>query len=311
MLASFEAPIFLLGLPIVFSGAYFLYKYSHKNKTQKAILISNFSLIEEAVQNKKDYWIYSLPVLQILSLCTFCLALSQPSFWINRLAKSAQIILAIDISYSMEASDLRPNRIVAAREAALQFVQNLPAEAELSIELFNRNAILALPLTKNRQIIQNTLQEIDLKTLGSGTAIGEAILLASKTIKKSQKASADLILLSDGENNSGIDPMQAVSQIDNLKIYTIGIGSIVGAPVKEGLITKMHSETLQDLAYATGGTYYEIWQGSKQLQKIYQSLSSAYAVQKIQIKLWPYLLFFGLLAATLAYILAWTKFRNL
>ncbi len=313
MFAYFENPIYLLGLPIIALGFYFLRKYSSKAKAHKAILISNFNLIEEASQNRKDWFLYLLPSLQIVSLCAFCLALSEPTFWVDRLTKSGQIILAIDISRSMEATDLSPSRIIAARQAALSFVENLPPALEIGIELFHKNAILALAPTKNRQIVQKTLQEINLNTLGNGTALGEAILLASKTINKNQNNTnkADLILLSDGESNTGIDPMTAISEIQNLTIYTIGIGSIVGAVVQEGLITKMHPDTLQDIAYTTGGSYHEVWQGNKQLQKIYKSLSANYTMQKVQIKTWPYFLICGLFAASLAYILDWTKFRNL
>jgi Ca-activated chloride channel family protein len=254
-----------------------------------------------------------LPASQILALCALWLALSQPVWSCEHLAKSAQVVLAIDVSKSMAAEDFQPNRLIAAKETALEFIKSLPVDVELSLILFDGQARLGVPMSKKRKSVEAVLQKLNLKSLGKGTAIGEAILLADKAIAKGQHKKGDrhLILLTDGENNAGIDPFEAIGQVNNWKIYTIGIGSPAGGVVSGGLVTNVDRDLLRQIAQSTGGEYFEAWQGSKQLKNIYKSLSQNYHQETVEMNLSSVFVLIGLCLCAFCFTLRWTKLRGL
>ena len=328
---SFEAPLYLLGIPIILVLALLVWKISSKAQADKVFLLSNFNVLEEIQSERKDYKIYFLPFLQIISLILFCIALSEPSIIHEHLVKSAQVILSIDISKSMEATDFKPNRISVAREAALKFIDGLPKDVELGIQLFNKNVSLALPLTKDRAPARKVIQSLNIDSLGNGTAIGEALASSAQAFRLSGKSPTNklsvnknakdttltqskedkhLILLSDGESNAGIEPLEALSKIPNVKVYTIGIGSSQGITVKGGLITQLDRDTLQSIASLTGGSYYEAWHDEAKLKDIYKSLTKNYRVERSKQPLFAIFVLIGLFTTTLSYSLAWTKFRG-
>lgn len=226
-----------------------------------------------------------LPALLFLgSLLLAMLALARPSWTIPEADPRAGIILVVDISRSMQATDVLPSRFEAARSALRTFVKELPTGTRVGLVSFSRNATLVVPLTTDRSRLQ---EAIDLLQLDLGTAIGEAIVesiaalpsLKERSDVPDPKSLATIILLTDGRNMGGIDPLLAAEQANQQKVRidTIGIGRVTEGPVPglpEGyqMAAAFDPETLRSIAQATGGEYESVDSLSK-LKQTYRSLS--------------------------------------
>jgi Ca-activated chloride channel homolog len=305
---SFEQPFYLLGILASLAAAFVLHKLVKKQEASRSILIANFNLVQESSVNKLNLWPKLLPALQLAGLCCLWLALSNPVIFSNRLVKAAQVILAIDISKSMTAEDLEPNRLEGAKAAALEFITELPKGIEIGIEFFDKNAVMALPLTKDKKLAEQAIASLSLNSLGSGTAIGEAILLANKSF--GQTGEKHLILLTDGESNAGIDSNEALASINKITIHTVGIGSTVGVAVNGGLLTQLNREELEQIAASTGGHYYEAGEDKDKLNEIYRSFAKNYRSEKVKQSFSGVFVLFGLILSAAAFALDWLKFKG-
>jgi len=196
------------------------------------------------------------------------------------------IMLALDISGSMEATDMlfhgRPvSRLAVVKQAAVQFVQERVGD-KIGLILFGNRAYLQTPLTYDRQ---NVLTRIEDATVGLAgktmTSIGDALGLAVKRLQNVPEQGRIIILLTDGANNSGVlAPLKAaeLAQADNIKIYTIGLGSDTDPQAMGGLFLAMNNsadldeDTLKELAKMTGGRYFRATD-MQSLQTIYQTIN--------------------------------------
>ncbi|MDX1920817.1 MAG: VWA domain-containing protein [Candidatus Caenarcaniphilales bacterium] len=314
---SFDCPIFLLGIPATLFVAFILEKLHSKSLANRTVLISNFKILEEAASSQQNLWLRIFPVLQVMALSFGWIALSAPSISSKQAVKSAQVLIAVDKSKSMAASDFEPDRITAAKEAILDFIKGLPKNRkngiQLGVILFDRNIVLASNLSFDKSASEKSIKGLTLASLGEGTAIGEAILQAFTIFETSKltKGERHLILISDGENNSGIEPLEALEQVRNLKIYTIGIGSPFGSIVGDGLISRLDRETLKQIASQSGGEYFEAKADSKQLKDIYKLLTQNYRVEEVKHSFTPYFLLASILLCSLCFGLGWTKLKGI
>ncbi len=224
--------ILLLVIPL------FLY-YSYKKK-KEAILITVFSDLKKA--QGVNRWIKiskhfkNILVVLIIALFVFILAKPQSAHQKDNLNKNGiDIIVAMDVSGSMLAEDLKPNRMTAAKEALKKFISYL-SDDRLGIVVFSGVAFTQSPLTFDYNILQEYINKISIDSINqnvSGTAIGDAILVAVNRFKKSENRTKVLVILTDGDANVGIDPEIAAKKAkeEGIKIYTIGIGKDGGAPL--------------------------------------------------------------------------------
>jgi len=206
-------------------------------KAESVVLHPNVAFLVQASRQSSG-WRYLPPALYLAALVLGILALARPNSPIFVSNPRAGIILALDISRSMQATDVRPSRFEAARDAMRSFVREMPEGAKVGLVTFSRNATLVVPLTTNKAKL---LQAIDGLELDLGTAIGEAILesisaLPSYEERKDAKdplSLATIILLTDGRNMGGADPMEAAAEAKKqvIRINTIGVGSITDGPV--------------------------------------------------------------------------------
>jgi len=196
------------------------------------------------------------------------------------------LMLAVDLSGSMEVEDFelngrRVNRLVATQAVASDFITRRVGD-RLGLILFGRQAYLQTPLTFDRETVQALLQEAVIGLAGQETAIGDAIGLAVKRLKKNQKGQRVLILLTDGANTAGeVEPLKAaeLAAAEGLKIYTIGIGademtvrSLFGMK-KVNPSRDLDEKTLTEIADLTGGRYFRA-KNTRQFEKIYKLLDA-------------------------------------
>ena len=179
------------------------------------------------------------------------------------------IFLVVDVSRSMLADDLKPNRLEVAKEKLREFAKLRPTD-RLGVIIFSEKVFTMLPLTTDPNLVNEVLSEIRIGFLGSGTNIGDALALAVGRGQASKTKNKVIVLLTDGVNNVGnLTPIQAaeMAKTFNMKVYTIGLGTIKGAkiPIGKGLLGTQYQnipggsidlKTLREISEITGGQSY-------------------------------------------------------
>ncbi len=212
-------------------------------------------------------------VAKLLAIACLIIILCRPQKFDRQMTTEGEgtdIVLAIDISYSMLSKDLRPNRLEAAQEVAKNFVMKRESD-NIGIVIFAGDGFTLMPMTTDNARVVNMLDNLSVNMLESdGTAIGDGIATAINRIKTGKAKSKSIILLTDGTNNSGIvAPITAaeIAQRQGIKIYTIGVGTrgMAPAPYAQGfngeIIYKntpvtIDEPSLQKIASMTGGKYF-------------------------------------------------------
>ncbi|MDW8211294.1 MAG: VWA domain-containing protein [Cytophagales bacterium] len=240
-----------------------LIHFRHRQKLELALL-------ESQVRDDPWAWLRHIPsVVMLLALAMFILALARPqraNEQIERTLESIDIVLCIDISESMQAEDLRPNRLEAAKEVARKFVAGRTQD-RIGIVIFSGEAYALSPLTTDRNSIDSYLKELSFGMISEGgTAIGSALGVATVRLKESDAKTRIIILLSDGESNAGnITPEDAarLAFSEGIRIYTIGIGKEGRVPIGKNIFgetryveNSMDETTLRQLAAIGEGQYF-------------------------------------------------------
>ncbi|MDP9464809.1 MAG: VWA domain-containing protein [Actinomycetota bacterium] len=237
--------------------------------------------------------------LLLASVAVMLFAVARPQATLATPRRTGTVVLAFDVSNSMLADDIEPTRIVAAQNAARAFVEAQPSTIEIGIVAFGDGALVTQVPTKERA---DVLAAIDRLTPSGRTSLGQGILSSMSAIAGKPIAlpdgetqndtqpgnveyfgSATVVLLSDGENTGGPDPIAAAELAANagLHISTIGIGSQDGAVIEvDGfqVATVLDAELLTDIAENTGGTYYAA-NDAASLDEIYRSIDLRIAIE--------------------------------
>lgn len=264
--------------------------YIAVRKKGKPIPFPGISLAKD-LPRVKLLW---LPPL-LLSLAALCLIIAAARPRVAQGMVETKIIgvdvaLAIDLSGSMRAEDLKPSRIEAAKAMLKEFVEGFN-QGRMALVAFAGRSFTQCPLTSDGNILVSLLDQLDVGSVQiDGTAIGDAIINCINKFKESS-ASRIIVLLTDGENNSGsVDPITAARAAAErgIKIYAIGIGTPEGAPIPvygpggskdylrdefgHVLIDKPNFTALEKMAELTGGRYFEA-KDNRALQDIYDEIS--------------------------------------
>ncbi|MCC7079147.1 MAG: VWA domain-containing protein [Burkholderiales bacterium] len=239
------------------------------------------------------------PLVFFIALVALIASIARPQADVIVPSRHRDVILAIDISGSMRATDVKPNRLAAAQSAARTFIESQPSQSRIGIVAIAGSASLVQSLTDNRE---DLLQAIDRLQLQRGTALGSGIYIALATllpdaninleqlsqgrtgfvkeepVAPGSNRSAAIVLLSDGESNHGPDVQEAAQfAADNgVRIYTVGIGSRDGITLGFNgwsMRVRLDEEALQKIATTTHGDYYAATT-SQQLKSIYENLSA-------------------------------------
>jgi Ca-activated chloride channel homolog len=243
----------------------------------------------------------ALKVLAVILLCVALLRPQEVKIETKDKIKGIDIMLALDISGSMQADDLKPSRVEAAKEVCRQFVSGL-ANDRVGLVVFAGTSFSQCPLTSDYEIVRNFISQVDLQTIRiDGTAMGDAIITAVNRLEKSGPTKV-IILTTDGVNNRGVSPVEAakIAAYKGIKIYTIGIGKKGGAVVMQtypdgskrpaynpytGQVYKYEEPdeaTLTQVAESTGGAYFRATD-NRALKQIYETIGKL-EKQDIQVK---------------------------
>ena len=271
---------FLLLIP------FFVFIY-YRGLKKKQILLSGFAgeRVLKKLLNSGNYKIQILKILLILlsfSLAVF--ALSSPKYGYKTedvKQKGVDIVVAVDVSKSMLAEDIKPNRLERAKRELKDFIDILQGD-RISLVAFAGTSFLQCPLTLDYQAFGIFLDYLEPSLIPvGGTSIGNAIETAIKAFPKDSKTSKSIVIITDGEDQEG-SVKQALSILNgtNIKVFTIGIGKNEGAPIPENgglkkdengniILTKLDSNSLEELSKETGGFFVRSVSGDIDIQKVY------------------------------------------
>ena len=271
--------LLLLLIPII---GWYLYEL---HKSDASVQLSDTSTL--AAQPKSwRIWLLHVPfVLRVAVVTLLSLALARPQLtnrWSSESTEGIDIMMALDISGTMLAEDLKPNRLEAAKQVASDFVIGRPND-QIGLVVFAGESFTQCPLTTDHAVLVNLFQSVQFGMIEDGTAIGLGLANCVNRMKDSPTKSKVVILLTDGSNNRGdIDPQTAaeIARTFGIRVYAVGVGSHGQArvPVQTPYGTQymtMDSEfdeqTLRNIAQKTGGEYFRATDNSS-LKRIYEQI---------------------------------------
>ena len=269
--------LFLLFIPLIV-----WYIWKHKNASP-SIGVSTTSPIAKLPLSWKQVLIHVCFALQLVAIGGLIVALARPQthddFNKSRV-NGTDIVIALDISGSMNAKDFNPSRFAAAKDVASKFV-NQRENDNIGLVVFAGESLSLMPLTNDRGALVNAIENIEMGDLTDGTAIGDGLVSAINRIVSGKAKSKSIILLTDGTNNAGEVPPATAAQIarqKGVRVYTIGVGTNgkINIPDPYGfsstsIETKIDEESLKDIAQVTNGKYFRA-KDEKVLKKVFEEI---------------------------------------
>ena len=324
----------LLALPLLV----LLYVWLLRRRKKLAVRYASLSIVREAAGRGPGWRRHLPPLLLLLALALLLLASARPVAVVALPSNQQTIVLAMDVSASMRATDVEPNRLVAAQEAAKVFLKELPRDVKVGIVAFAGSAQVAQLPTLNREDLVTAIERFQMQR---ATATGNAIVISLATlfphagielqqlspdrmrggwgrsldqpppkqnefvpVPPGSYSSAAIIMLTDGQRTTGVDPLDAAKMAAErgVKVYTVGIGTVDGEIIGfEGwsMRVRLDEETLKTIAQKTAAEYF--YAGTAQdLKKVYQSLSSRLTLEKKETEVSSLFALAGALLALLA-----------
>lgn len=312
-----EALWLLVLLPLLVAAYFWLLA----RRKKFALRFASLGLVKEAIGGGARWRRHLPPLLFLLALALMMLAVARPMATVTLPTQQETIILAMDVSGSMRAKDVEPNRLEASQNAARAFVAQLPPNTRIGVVAFAGTASLVQPPTLSRE---DVLAAIDRFHLQRGTATGSAILVSLDALFPDQRidvsgviygdesrhkgrsldeagkaepkeftpvppgsyASAAVILLTDGQRTTGPDPLKAARMAADrgVRVYTVGVGTLEGEVIGfEGwsFRARLDEETLKKVASMTLGEYFHAG-SALDLKKVYETLNSRLVFEKKQ-----------------------------
>jgi len=280
---TFNNPEYLFLLLLLIPVIYWYLKEMHKSDA--SLQISSHRNIQLKHKSTKIKLLHLPFVFRVLAILMITIALARPqasNSWRTENTEGIDIMIALDISGTMMAEDLKPNRLEASKDVATEFILSRPND-NIGLVVFSGESFTQCPLTTDHAVLVNLFNGVEYGMIEDGTAIGLGLANAINRIKDSKTKSKVIILLTDGSNNRGdIAPITAaeIAKSFGIRVYAIGVGSYgkVNIPVQTPLglqYQQMDSEfdekSLQDIAAMTGGNYFRATNNSK-LRSIYQEI---------------------------------------
>ena len=299
-----ERLFILLLIPLLILG----YIFASRRKNRRGMRFTNTSMLEVVVPKHSQWRRHVAVGLSILSLVTLTAAFARPKTQIDVPRERATVVVVIDSSLSMQAKDVDPNRLDAAKAAAKEFVLSLPEKYNVSLVSMAGNAQIVVPPTLDHRAVERAIDSIQ---LDESTAIGEGIATALRALKQAPKdkdnpdavAPGAIVLLSDGESTAGRAPMQAAAEARDQKVpvYTIAYGTENGYVDLDGKreLVPVNHEQMQQIAEATGGKKFEA-SSAGELKEVYENIGSEVGYEKADREVTSRFAGYGLAFAVLA-----------
>ena len=324
----------LLAVPLLV----LLYVWLLRRRTRAALNYPSLGLVRAALGPGQRLRRHIPPALFLLALVALLLAAARPLAVITLPSEQQTIMLAMDVSGSMRATDVQPDRITAAQNAAKAFIAELPRHVRVGIVAFAGSAQLAQLPTQSHEDLAKAIDSFQLQR---GTATGNGIMLALATlfpdagidiaalggrqamhprpldevtrqdpakpftpVAPGSYTSAAIIMLTDGQRTTGVDPLEAAQWAADrgVRVYTVGVGTVQGETIGfEGwsMRVRLDEETLKAVAGRTHAEYFHAATAAD-LKKVYETLSSRLAVEKRETEISALLALAGAVLAVLA-----------
>ncbi len=277
---SFLAParLLLFVLVALLVVAYVLLQARSK---RFAMRYTNLSLLNEVAPRHPGWRRHVSAMLFLVTLVLLVTGFARPATKVKVPRERATIIVALDVSYSMQAKDVPPSRIKAAKSAAVKFVQELPPRFNVGLVSFAGTATVSVSPSKDHVAVAQAIKQLRLR---KSTAIGEAIYTSLRSIRsfdaraKRSPPPSHIVLISDGESQKGRSVSSAVGRAHQLKVpvSTIAYGTQHGYVVLDGkrVPVRVDKATLRGIAQSTDGQFYEAASGTE-LKAVYQDIGSS------------------------------------
>lgn len=269
---------------------YLLWYVMYRKKSEPTMRMGDTFAFRYAPKSWKVRLMPLQPILRVAAFCLLVVALARPqtqNSWSNKSVEGIDIMLAMDVSTSMLAEDLKPNRIEAAKQVAAEFISGRPND-NIGLSIFAGEAFTQCPMTTDHASLLSLLQSVrtDIAATGmiqDGTAIGMGLANAVSRLKASKAKSKVVILLTDGSNNMGdLSPMTSaeIARSLGVRVYTIGVGTnkvapypmpVAGGVQYVNMPVEIDTKTLSDIAAATEGDFYRAT-NTKELHRIYKEI---------------------------------------
>lgn len=309
----------LLWLLLVLPLLVLLYLWLLRRRKAAAVPYPGLALVRQALGPGHGWRRHVPPLLFLLGLAALLVAAARPLAVLQLPSQQQTIILAMDVSGSMRATDVQPDRLTAAQNAAKAFIQDLPRHVRVGVVAFAGTAQLAQLPTQSHE---DLLKAIDSFQLQRGTATGNGIMMALATLfpdagidiaalggRQSMRVrpidevgradpakkpftpvapgsyrSAAIIMLTDGQRTTGVDPLEAAQWAADrgVRVYTVGVGTVQGELIGfEGwsMRVRLDEDTLKAVALRTNAEYFHA-ATAQDLRKVYETLSSRLTVEK-------------------------------
>ena len=319
---TFIWPTALL-LLVVVVGLAVLYVLAQRRRNRYALRYANLSLVREAIGKGPGWRRHVPPVLFILALAFMAIAVARPQAVVAVPSQEGTVILAIDVSGSMLAEDMKPNRMEAAKSAARAFVEKQSESVKIGVVSFSGDASIVQSPTTDKTLVIAAINRLRPQR---ATAIGRAILVSLDAIAENQgseedlpssilqqgqpgatprpsatplpaylvgqHSSASIVLMSDGQNNQFPPPLDVVDQAVSrgVRVYTIGLGSAAGAIVRlqgRAVRTALDETTLKKIAEVTDAQYFNA-NTEADLRTVYENLTTQLVVRNEKTELTAY-----------------------
>jgi Ca-activated chloride channel family protein len=325
---TFAQPAFfalLLLVPIII-----WWQYRTKKEDSPALRLTTLAGLSAGEAGGKARFRPVMFVLRIIALAALSIALARPqtsNTTENIDSEGIDIVIALDVSGSMLAEDFQPNRIEAAKNVALNFVDARPTD-RIGLVIFSAESFTMCPITIDHNVLKEQISQVKNGMIQDGTSIGMGLATAVDRLRFAKGKSKVVILMTDGVNNMGlIDPNTAleIAKAYHVRVYTIGIGANGQAPIpvqtpmgtqKQMMPVEIDEALLKQIAGETGGKYFRAT-GNKSLNAIYSDIDK---MEKTKVDITSYKhyaeLFFpfamiAVLCIMLEMLLRYTVFRSI
>lgn len=326
---EFAYPAFFYGLILLpLMAAWYVWR---GRRATAAMKLSGFENLDERLGSSRIWLRHSLFLMRMGVFTLLIVVLARPQSsnrWEEVTTEGIDIVMCMDISGSMRAMDFRPNRLEAAKDVGIEFV-NARENDRFGLVVFAGESFTQCPMTTDRAVVVNFMKDIDFGVIEDGTAIGMGLATAVNRVKESKARSKVIILLTDGVNNRGeVGPVTAaeIAAGFGIRVYTIGVGSrgsapipvqdVFGRTVTRNMPVEIDEEVLRKIAESTDGAYFRATDNNK-LREIYQEIDQLEKT-KLDVKqfskkkeeYFPFLLA-ALILLLLEILLRYTAFRTI
>lgn len=291
-----------------------------ENKPFNRIHLSSIRPFGKKAFNWIAFWRHINFFLLLTGFSCIILALARPHLpqdiedYKKKNMEGIDIVITMDVSGSMLAEDFKPNRLEAAKEVALDFIDERPSD-RIGLVVYEGEAYTQAPLTGDHELLKSLFTEVQTGMVAQGTAIGEGLKTATNRLIESDAKSKVIILLTDGVNNQGGDPVTAaqVAKEYGICVYTIGVGKDGPAPfpmqtafgtVTQNVDIPIDEPLLTEIAQLTGGKFFRA-ENKTQLDRIYKEIDQLEKskVKTLEYRVSPPEKFYGILGIGLFLIL--------